>query len=126
QLHGARAQATDVVAQARQALAADHIDEAISMLEKAIAATPNDPAAFTTLGGAQVRKARTAGPMDALGWMRKGFDTLDQAVQRFPDAFVVYVTRGITAASVPEMFGKAPIAARDLATVIARKDRDSA
>jgi tetratricopeptide (TPR) repeat protein len=118
------AQATDLITQARQALAADKVDEAIATLEKAVVAAPHDPAALAMLGGAQVRKARSAPPMDAPGWVRKGFDTLDEAVKRFPEAYVVYVARGITAASVPEMFGKAPVAVKDLAAVVAMKEKD--
>ncbi len=120
----AMAQATDLVTQARQALAADKVDEAIATLEKAIVAAPHDPAALATLGSAQVRKARTAPPMDAPGWVSKGFDTLDEAVKRFPEAFVVHIARGITAASVPEMFGKAPVAVKDLAAVVAMREKN--
>jgi tetratricopeptide (TPR) repeat protein len=118
------AQASDLVTQARQALAANQVDEAIATLEKAVAAAPQDPVALATLGGAQVRKAGTGPPMDAPGWVRKGFETLDEAVRRFPDALVVYVTRGITAASVPEMFGKAPVAVQDLTTAVAMKEKN--
>ena len=119
-------QAIDLITQARQALAADKVDEAIAMLEKAIATAPNDPAAQATLGSAQVRKARTAQPMEAPAWLTKGFTTLDAAVERFPDTFVVYVMRGITAASAPEMFGKAPVAVKDLTTVVAMKEKNPA
>jgi len=47
------------------------------------------------------------GGMEAAGWVKRGFDTLDEAAERFPDAFVVYVVRGITAARVPDLFRKA-------------------
>ena len=121
--HGGSAQPSDLVTQGRQALDADKIDEAIAIFEKAVAAAPNDPAALAALGSAQVRKARTAALFDAPGWVKKGFNTLDEAVERFPGAFVVYVTRGITAMQVPEMFRKAPVAVKDLTTVIAMKEK---
>jgi hypothetical protein len=60
--------------------------------------------------------------MEAAGWVKRGFDTLDEAVERFPDAFVVYVVRGITAARVPDMFKKTETAAKDLGHVVALKD----
>ncbi len=120
----ADAQTSDLVTQGRQALAADKIDDTIAIFEKAVATAPNDPAALAWLGSAQVRKARTAALFDAPGWVKKGFNTLDEAVERFPDAFIVYVTRGITATQVPEMFRKAPVAVKDLTTVIAMKEKN--
>src|SRR5262249_46017676 len=56
-------------------------------------------------------------------WVKRGFDTLDEAVERFPDAFVVYVVRGTTASRVPDMFRKAEVAVKDLSTVVTMKDR---
>src|SRR3989442_11772806 len=60
--------------------------------------------------------------MEAAGWVKRGFDTMDEAVERFPDAFVVYVVRGITATRVPDLFRKADMAGKDLKTVVAMKD----
>src|SRR5207247_10328784 len=74
------------------------------------------------LGGAQGRKAAGIGGMEAAGAMYRGFDTMDEAVERFPDAFVVYVVRGITATRVPDLFRKADVAVKDLRTVVAMKD----
>jgi hypothetical protein len=116
--HGPEAQTTDLVAQARQALAADRIDEALGLLEKAVAANPNDPVALAELGSAQVRKAPKVPLFEQPGWVQKGFVTLDRAVERFPDAFVVYVMRGVTAAGVPPMFNKTGVALKDLTTVV--------
>jgi len=124
--HGPEAQTTDLVAQARQALAADRIDEALGLLEKAVAASPNDPVALAELGSAQVRKAPKVQLFEQPGWVQKGFVTLDRAVERFPDAFVVYVMRGVTAAGVPPMFNKTGVALKDLTTVVTMKDRTPA
>ncbi len=115
----------DLVVQGRHALDADKADDAIALLEKAVAANPNDPAALAWLGTAQVRKARTAAPVDAPGWVKKGFNTLDEAVERFPNTFIVYMLRGITAARVPDLFKKAPAAVKDLSAVVAMKEKDT-
>src|SRR5256886_9125078 len=115
-------QPADLVVQGRQALDADRADDAIALLEKAVAADPKSPAALAWLGSAQVRKAARVGGMEAAGWVKRGFDTLDEAVERFPDAFVVYVVRGITAARVPDLFRKAETAVKDLGHVVALKD----
>ena len=116
-------QAADLVSQGRQALDADRIDDAIALLEKAVSAEPKNPAALAWLGSAQVRKAGKVPGMEAAGWVKRGFDALDEAVERFPDAFVVYVVRGTTAGRVPEMFRKTDVAVKDLRTVIAMKER---
>ena len=120
----AEAQTTDLVAQGRQALDADKVDEAMALFENAVTADPKDPAALAWLGSAQVRKARTAPPFDAPGWVKKGFNTLDEAVERFPDAFVVHMVRGTTATRVPDMFRKAPVAVKDLSTVVTMREKN--
>jgi len=115
-------QTGDLVAQGRQALDADRPDDAIALFEKAVAADPTNPAALAWLGSAQVRKAARIGGMEAAGWVKRGFDTLDEAVERFPDAFVVYIVRGITATRVPDLFRKTDVAVKDLKTVVAMKE----
>jgi tetratricopeptide (TPR) repeat protein len=115
-------QTVDLVTQGRQALDADRPDDAIALFENAVAADPKNPAALAWLGSAQVRKAARVGGMEAAGWVKRGFDTLDEAVERFPDAFVVYVVRGVTAARVPDLFRKADVAVTDLTRVVAMKD----
>ena len=117
------AQATDLVSQGRQALDADRVDDAIALLEKAVSADGKNPAALAWLGSAQVRKAGKVGGMEAAGWVKRGFDAMDEAVERFPDAFVVYMVRGSTAGRVPAMFNKTEVAVKDLGTVVAMKDR---
>jgi hypothetical protein len=87
---------------------------------------PNDAAALAWLGSARVRKARTASVFTAPGWVKKGFNTLDEAVERFPDAFVVYMVRGTTALRVPDFFKKTPVAISDLSAVVAMKERSPA
>ena len=119
------AQAADLVSQARQALDADRVDDAIALLEKAVSAEPRNPAALAWLGSAQVRKAGTVAPMEAAGWVKRGFDTMDEAVEKFPEAFVVYLVRGITAINVPEMFHKAPVAVKDLSTVVTMRQANA-
>ena len=119
-------QAADLVAQAGQLLDAGRVDDALAMFEKAVAADPNDPAALVWLGSAQVRKAREASMLAAAGWVNKGFTTMDQAVARFPGAFIVYVVRGITATRVPDFFRKAPVAVQDLHSIVAMKQKDPA
>ncbi len=114
-------QPADLVAQGRQALDADRVDDALAILTKAVAADPTSPAALAWLGSAQVRKAAKAPGVEGAGWIKRGFDTLDEAVERFPDAFVVYVVRGVTASRVPEMFRKGEVAVKDLGTVVAMK-----
>ncbi|PYM06696.1 MAG: hypothetical protein DMD82_07820 [Candidatus Rokuibacteriota bacterium] len=105
-------QTSDLVAQAKQALDAGRVDDALAMLEKAVAADPNDPAALAWLGSAQVRKARDVSMVAASGWVKKGF--------------IVYVVRGITATRVPDFFRKAPVAVQDLSAIVAMKQRDPA
>jgi tetratricopeptide (TPR) repeat protein len=112
-----------LVAQGRQALDADRPDDAIALFEKAVAADPKDAAALAWLGSAQVRKAPKVGGMEAAGWVKRGFDTLDEAVERFPDAFVVYVVRGSTAVRVPDLFRKTDQAVQDLTRVVSLKER---
>jgi tetratricopeptide (TPR) repeat protein len=116
-------QALDLVTQGRQALDAGRIDEAIALLEKAVSADGTNPAALAWLGSAQVRKAGQVPGMEGAGWVKRGFDALDEAVERFPDAFVVYVVRGSTAGRVPPMFNKTELAVKDLRTVVAMKER---
>ena len=116
--------ASALVTDARKALDADRIDEAIGLLERAVAADAKDPAALAWLGNAQVRKARTVPPMDGAVWVKRGFATLDEAVERFPDAFVVYLVRGVTGGNVPDMFNKREAAAKDLRTVITLREKN--
>ena len=117
------AEAADLVGQGRQALDADRVDDAIALFEKAVSAEPRNPAALAWLVSAQVRKAGKVGGMEAAGWVKRGFDALDEAVERFPAAFVVYMVRGSTAGRVPPMFNKTELAVKDLSTVVAMKNR---
>jgi len=117
------AQAADLVSQGRQALDADRIDDAIAVLEKAVSADPKNPAALAWLGSAQVRKAAKVGGVEAAGWVKRGFDAMDEAVERFPDAFVVYVVRGSTAVRVPPLFNKTEVAVKDLSLVVTLKEK---
>src|SRR2546430_17505670 len=96
---------------------------AIALFDRAVAADPKSAAALAWRGSAQVRKAGRVPGMEAAGWVKRGFDALDEAVERFPDAFVVYVVRGTTAGRVPEMFRKTDVAVKDLSTVVAMKER---
>jgi tetratricopeptide (TPR) repeat protein len=120
----AEPQATDPVALGQQALDAGKVDEAIAIFEKAVAADPKNPAALAWLGSAQVQKARSAPLLSRPGWIKKGFNTLDEAVERFPNAFIVYMVRGITATQVPDMFRKAPVAVKDLSAVVAMREKN--
>ena len=115
-------QTPDLVAQGRQALDADRTDEALAIFENAVAADPKNPAALAWLGSAQVRKAARVPFFERAGWVKRGFDTLDEAVERFPDVAVVYVVRGITATRVPDLFRKAGVAVQDLTRVVTMKD----
>jgi len=117
------AQAVDLVIQGRQALDADRVDEALALLEKAVGAEPSNPAALAWLGSAQVRKAGKVGGMEAAGWVKRGFDSMDEAVERFPEAFIVYVVRGSTAGRVPPMFNKTEVAVKDLSAVVTMKEK---
>jgi tetratricopeptide (TPR) repeat protein len=116
-------QTLDLVAQGRQALDTGRIDEAIALLEKAVADDPRNPAALAWLGSAQVRKAGQVPGIEAAGWVKRGFEALDEAVERFPDTFVVYVVRGMTAGRVPDMFNKREVAVKDLTAVVTMKER---
>jgi tetratricopeptide (TPR) repeat protein len=120
------AQPADLISQGRQALEADRVDDALAVLEKAVSADSKNPAALAWLGSAQVRKGGKVGGMEAAGWVKRGFDAMDEAVERFPDAFVVYVVRGSTAGRVPAMFNKTEVAVKDLSTVVAMKDKTPA
>jgi tetratricopeptide (TPR) repeat protein len=116
------AQPADLVTQGRQALDAKRLDEAISLFERAVSADAKDPAALAWLGSAQVRKAGAVEPMEAAGWVKRGFDTLDEAVERFPGAFAVYLVRGLTAANVPDLFHKTPVAVQDLGKLVTMRE----
>jgi len=116
-------QTVDLITQGRQALDAGRIDDAIGLLSRAVAADAKNPAALAWLGSAQVRKAGQVPAMEAAGWVKRGFDALDEAVERFPDTFVVHVVRGSTAGRVPVMFNKTELAVKDLSTVVAMKDQ---
>ena len=115
-------QTLDLVAQGRQALDADRIDDAVALFERAVTADAKNPAALAWLGSAQVRKGGRVPAIEGAGWVKRGFDTLDEAVERFPDAFVVYVVRGTTAARVPELFRKTEVAVKDLSTAVSMND----
>jgi len=119
----AETEGADLVTQGRQALDAGRVDEAIGLLERAVAADAKNPAALAWLGNARVRKAPSVPLMESAGWVTRGFDTLDEAVERFPDAWIVYLVRGLTAINVPPMFHKTKVAVDDLGRVVAMKDR---
>ena len=116
-------QPSDAVAEARKALAADRVDDALAILEQAATADPKDPAALAWLGNAQVRKAGKVPLFERPGWVRKGFNTLDEAVERFPDAFIVFVVRGTTAVNVPALFNKTAVAVQDLSMVVMMREK---
>jgi tetratricopeptide (TPR) repeat protein len=116
--------AAELVAEARRALDTDRVDDALALLERAVAADANDPTALAWLGSAQVRKAGKVPPMDGAGWVKKGFNAMDEAVERFPNAFVVYMVRGITAGNAPEMFHKGEVAVGDLRAVVAMRAKN--
>jgi len=119
----AETEGADLVTQGRQALDAGRVDEAIGLFERAVAADAKDPAALAWLGSARVRKAPGVPLMERAGWVGRGFDTLDEAVERFPDAWIVYLVRGLTAINLPPMFNKTKVAVDDLGRVVAMKDR---
>jgi tetratricopeptide (TPR) repeat protein len=119
----AESQAGDPITLGIQALDANKVDEAIAIFEKAVAAGPKSPAALAWLGSAQVRKAKEAPVLEKPGWVKKGFNTLDRAVELFPDAYIVYLVRGITATQVPDLFKKAPVAVKDLNAVVAIRQK---
>jgi tetratricopeptide (TPR) repeat protein len=89
---GAWAQTPDLVTRARQALDADRTDEALALLERAVAANPNDPAALAWLGSAQVRRARTASAEEAAGGVRKEKDPASVSDAAMP---LVYLNLGL-------------------------------
>lgn len=121
---GAEAQGTDLVAQGQQALVANNVNEALTLFDKAVAANPEDPFALTWLGVAQARKAGSAAVFNPLGWITKALNTLDEAVRRFPNAYVVYLRRGITGAQIPDFLNRAPGAVLDLSAVVAMREKD--
>jgi tetratricopeptide (TPR) repeat protein len=115
----------ELVTEGRRALDADKVDDALSFFERAVAADAKDPAALAWLGSAQVRKAGKVPQMEAAAWVKKGFNTLDQAVEVFPNAFVGYMVRGITGRNVPEMFNKTNQAVSDLKTVVTMREKNA-
>ncbi len=124
--HPLLAGSADLVARGRQALDAGRAEEALGLFEQAVIAGPDDPAALAWLGSAQAGRARAAPLLERPGWVRKGFRSLDRAVERFPEASIVYVVRGLTAAQVPDFFGKAAVAERDLARVVSLREANPA
>jgi len=120
----ADSQPADLIMQGRQALATDKTDEAVALFEKAVAANPSDPAALAWLGSAQVAKAKGAPGLEGPGWVRRGFNTMDEAVERFPDSYVPYMVRGFTATKLPDLFKKAPAAVEDLGRVLAMREKN--
>jgi len=117
--------AAELVTEGRRALDADRVDDAIAIFERAVAADAKEPSALAWLGSAQVRKATKIQGMDAAGWVKRGFNTLDEAVELFPNAFVVYLVRGLTARNVPDMFNKTPVAVSDLKTVVTMREKNA-
>ena len=122
----AASQGADLVSQGRAALEAGRVDDAIALLERAVAADATNPAALAWLGNARVRKAPIVPVMERAGWVSRGFDTLDEAVERFPHAWIVYLVRGLTAVNLPAMFNKTSVAIDDLGRVVTMKDRTPA
>ena len=116
-------QGSDLVTQGRQALDVGRVDEAIALFERAVAADARNPGALAWLGSARVRKAPSVPMMERAGWVSRGFDTLDEAVERFPEAWIVYLVRGLTAVNLPPMFNKTKVAVDDLGRVVTMKDR---
>jgi tetratricopeptide (TPR) repeat protein len=99
------------------------VDEAIALFERAVAVDAKSPSALAWLGSARVRKAPSVPMMERAGWVSRGFDTLDEAVERFPEAWIVYLVRGLTAVNLPLMFNKTRVAVDDLGRVVTMKDR---
>ena len=120
------AQGGELVTRGRQALDANKVDDAITLLEKALTTEPNNPFAMAWLGSAQVHKAGTVSAFDGPGWVKKGFTTLDEAVDKFPNVFIVYLSRAVTAVRVPDMFKKAPVAVKDLNTLLTMREKNAA
>src|SRR6185436_19411099 len=91
---------------------------------KAAQAGPSDPFTLAWLGVALVRKGGTVEPAEAPAWVKKGFNTMDEAVELFPDIYVGYLSRGTAAIKIPDLFKKAPAAVEDLKKVVAMKQKD--
>jgi Tfp pilus assembly protein PilF len=121
----ARAQAlSPMVKEGRDLLQADKIDDALDLLRKAVEKDPQDPFALAWLGTALCRKAGTVDIFEGPKWVVEGYKNLDEAVTRFPDAYIGYVARGIVSTRVPDVFKKLPSAVTDLSTVVAMHDKD--
>src|SRR5262245_23894396 len=113
-----------LVVQGRDALQADKIDEALELLKKAVANDSQDPFALAWLGTALSRKAGTVDIFEGPKWVVEGYKNLDDAVTRFPNAYIGYVARGIVSTRVPDVFKKLPSAVTDLNTVVAVREKD--
>ena len=119
----AASQDSDLVAQGRQALDAGRVDEAIALFERAVAADAKSPARWPGSAAPGCARRRSVPMMERAGWVSRGFDTLDEAVERFPEAWIVYLVRGLTAVNLPADVQQDQGRGRRPRPVVAMKDR---
>jgi tetratricopeptide (TPR) repeat protein len=107
-----------------ETLNAGKVDEGLAMLQKAAQSGPSDPFTLAWLGVALVRKGGIVEPAEAPAWVKKGFNSMDEAVESFPNIYVGYLSRGTAAIKVPDIFKKAPAGIEDLQHIVAMKEKD--
>jgi hypothetical protein len=75
-----------------------------------------NPSANAFLGSCLTKMAITAdNDVKRVEWVKKGFQQMDDTAARFPDAYDVYLVRGINAVHIPVMFERYNTGVRDFA-----------
>ena len=103
----------------------DRIDEGVAQLQLYLERAPEDPEGNAYYGSILTKKAKNAdGNVEKVKWVKKGFQALDESVLRFPDAYVVYLVRGINGVSVPAMFERFRMANLDFEKLLEMRKAD--
>jgi len=100
----------EIIMEAQAKQASGDIDGAVSIMEKELAANPDNPTAMAYLGGYMSMKAgqaSQAGDHNTAGEMTgKAFGMLDRAIEIDSGNVFALFHRGILGVNVPEFFGK--------------------
>ncbi len=101
------------------------VDKAIEALDALLDKDPENELARAYLGSAYTLKARDAALWRKRGWVEKGIETLDTAVQGAPANSEVRLVRAINAYNLPRMAGRYDLAAEDFELLLESLDQDA-
>lgn len=94
------------------------VDEAIGRLESLVEDEPDNELARAYLGSAYTIKARDAALWNKRGWVERGVETIDTAVEAAPEDPRVRLVRAINAYNLPQRVGRYELAAEDFAILL--------